>query len=144
MSWIRRDLFLGRMSCRAASIGGGPGFDLFAMAFIKQYFAIGARVSCDVYDIEAEWGETVLAMAESGCEPCEASFDICDIRAGIDSSANAAFSSRIPQCNIYFFNFVVVENSSALFDTDHVFLRGISSISIPEPFLLSLVFCCLL
>ena len=41
MRWVRNELFVTRTECRVASIGGGPGFDLLSLAFLKKYSAYG-------------------------------------------------------------------------------------------------------
>ena len=119
MRWVRNQLFVARTACRVASIGGGPGFDLLSLAFLKKHAAYGmshvpnelaCHIEGDVYDIEPAWRETVEALG-AGCRPVTARFGTCDIRYGLAAEGNAALAGSVSHVNLFCFNFVCVENT---------------------------------
>jgi hypothetical protein len=125
MCWIRQHLFLENAKCRAASIGGGPGFDALSLASIKDFFKLTCEMELNVYDYEPAWADTVHALHNSGCaSSCPCTFDTGDIRQGIFTAANAPLASSVYQTNLFLFNYVCVENSASMQD-GHPFLTSV-------------------
>ena len=127
LQWVADQLLLRHTVCHAASIGGGPGFDLLSLAFLKEYFGLSCRVRVDVYDIEAAWQHTVDAMGSSLHHCAESSFSTCDIRQLVTAPENQTLAATLDSVNLFLFNFVCVENATAMRELEFPFLRGIFS-----------------
>lgn len=126
MGWIRQHLFLKNAKCRAASIGGGPGFDALSLASIKDLFKLTCEMELNNYDYEPAWADTVHALHNSGrVSSCPSTFDTGDIRQGVFTAANAALAASVHHVNLFLFNYVCVENSTSMQQDGHVFLRSV-------------------
>eukprot|EP00947_MAST-08B_sp_MAST-8B-sp1_P004164 g4164.t1 len=143
-------LFHGRQGpLRAASLGGGPGFDALGLAKLASICFPSVSVDCAVLDYEDGWRSSVDALNEEGVLGAghRATFGTCDITlplaadavgaasAGAGAGANGAaggntgISNRhtaqpaVTRADLVIFAFVCHENASKLRERDLVFLR---------------------
>jgi hypothetical protein len=129
----------GRTVCEVISIGGGPAFDLVAIAMLSDYLYNHQRVKevpsvtpvhGTVLDYELGWSDfaTTVASSLENISPVHKLllFGKCDITQSLNEDSNIHLkqvieSSSLPQ--IYVASYVVAENASALRETEYIFFQ---------------------
>ncbi|CAE8622471.1 unnamed protein product [Polarella glacialis] len=131
---LRTALFeSGRDSIDVISFGGGPGFDVAALAFVAAFLGTRTKVRCTVFDSEPGWEEVFTALVShvdarlsesSGgidgpilplglSSVCD--FQTCDISVPLAHPTNSRLAASIHSgVDLGIFSYVVHENEALL------------------------------
>mmetsp|Transcript_8906 Transcript_8906/g.19121 ORF Transcript_8906/g.19121 Transcript_8906/m.19121 type:complete len:366 (-) Transcript_8906:192-1289(-) len=120
-------------SVKAASLGGGPGYDYVALSALSEYRQ-GPSLCTTVYEYETRWREIVSSVQRATHnvmrnERHKCGFSQCDITLPLDNMINADVADTVDSTQIFACCYCVAENAVALRDRDWAFFRHLFEVS---------------
>lgn len=128
---------------KVASVGGAAGSDFVGIASWKAFLnsPVPHSISCTVYEYEVGWREPVLLLNSImkkrglyGKEEGDSALNSIDFSGGnvlapISPETNSKLHSEAPSTNLFFFSYVLVENSKGLQASNFQFLSDLFSLA---------------
>jgi hypothetical protein len=121
-------------TCHITSIGGGPGYDVCALALAHAFTGSDCAIEGTIYDFEEGWSDLVDAMSVStegvlrhsrrslSTTTCHFGGK-CDITKSFTDSSNSLL--QVSSADIIVCQYCVAENAHLLRDSDYIFFRDL-------------------
>jgi len=128
----------GLKTLHVSSVGGGPGFDIAAVAFAAAFMGWEGELRGTVFDFEEGWSEVVqtfmACLAEQLASTCSlrlgfVDFAYCDVCAPLEHPVNQNLAANMHEYeSLWIFSYVLSENEACLRHPGTPIAKGLGGI----------------